>query len=202
MNQNIIKRIKIIAFGLILIAIFLLLLGSCKKSVTEPEYTANEFIYETFKDWYLWYDEIPKLDPNNYESYNSLIKAISISDDEWSLAMSNEVLQKYYKTGEQTSFGAGFIIDFDGQIKITHVYKNSPFGQNNIERGWVVESVNDYTVDELDKVNEALSSDDVINFVFTDHNQQSHSFSIQKVISQTTKNGKTKNYSRWYRSKN
>lgn len=180
MKYKTIHRIKIVATAIVLLAIALFFFSSCKKSTTEPEYTAKEFVYEAFKEWYLWYDEIPNLDANDYNDYQSLIEAISIDDDKWSFAMSNEALKRYYESGEQTSFGAGLIIDFDGQIKITHVYNNSPFGQNGIERGWIVDSVNGYTVDELDKVNEALSSNEPIDFVFTDHIQQTHSHTMQK----------------------
>lgn len=180
MKHQTIHRIKLIATAIILLAIALLFFSSCNKSDPEPEYSANEYIYEAFNEWYLWYDEIPELDPNDFDDYQSLIDAISVEQDRWSFAGSYTEIMKLFESGEYKGFGGGFIIDFDQQLKITHVYNNSPMGRNGVERGWVVESINNYTIDDLDKINEALSSDDPVDFVFTDHNMQNQSFTIQK----------------------
>jgi C-terminal processing protease CtpA/Prc len=185
MNNNKTNRIRYISFALILI--ILALLSSCSlffggdEPEPEPEdLTANEYVYEAFKEWYFWYDQLPEIDPNEYDGINDVVKAIRVDVDRWSYAASYTETMDFFERGEFKGFGGGFKIDADGKIKITHVYSNSPFGKFGVKRGWIVESVNGFTVDELSEVNKALNSTEMVDFVFTDFNQQQHSLSIAK----------------------
>lgn len=164
MKKQLVDRIRYVSLAIILIAI-LLILTACDLFIgQDKDKTANETIYDTFHEWYLWYDQIPKVDPNDFDSYEALIDAIRFAKDRWSFAGSYAEINNLFQRGEYKGFGAGFMIDYDGQIKITHVYHNSPFGRFGVERGWIVESINGYTVNELDEVNSALSSDAQVEF--------------------------------------
>lgn len=182
MNKKTQNRIKLLATALIFISILLLLLSSCSSLFPNPkkELTANDYIYETFKEWYLWYDEIPKVDPNDYDDYTSLIKAIKSDIDRWSYAGSYTEINNMFFKSEFKGFGSGFIIDYDQQIKVTKVYSDSPMGKLGVERGWVLNSVNGFNIENLDKVNEALASNEAVDFVFTDYSNQQHQHSIKK----------------------
>ncbi|HKM94211.1 MAG TPA: S41 family peptidase [Prolixibacteraceae bacterium] len=182
MNKKIQTRIKLLVTALIFISILLLLLSSCSSLFPNPEkeLTANEYIYETFKEWYLWYDEIPEIKPNDYDDYTSLIAAIKSDVDRWSFAGSYTEINNLFFKSESKGFGSGFKVDYDQQIKITKVYRESPMGKLGVERGWVINSINGFTIDDLDKVNEALASTEAVDFVFTDYNNQKHQHSIQK----------------------
>lgn len=181
MTQKITTRLRLLALALLLLALALLL-GSCSLfNPPEKEYTANEYIYAAFEEWYLWYDQLPDVDPNDYESQEDLINAIKVSQDRWSFSASYTDIKKLFEKAEYTGFGGGFILDADRQIKITHVYTNSPFGQLGVERGWVVNAVNGFDVNNLDGVNEALNSNGDVAFVFTDHQGQQHQATVKKV---------------------
>jgi len=157
------------------------ILFSCNKDFPEPtEKTANEYIYEKFIDWYLWYDEIPVIDPNGIESREALVDSIRNPVDNWSFVASYTTVQSWYQKGEYTGFGAGFMIDNEQTIRITHVYTDSPFGRLGVERGWKVRSVNGYTVQELDRVNEALNSEEEVVFEMEDRDSASHRFSVKR----------------------
>ncbi|MFA9390722.1 MAG: S41 family peptidase [Prolixibacteraceae bacterium] len=180
MIRSLIIRMRMLSLALILMAL-IAALNSCSL-FQEPEKTstANDYIYSAFEEWYLWYDQIPKLDPNDYETQQELIEAIKVPQDRWSFSGSYAELTKLFEGGEYTGFGGGFILDNDGKIKITHVYKDSPFGRLNVERGWIVNSVNGFGVDQLNEVNNALNSNDDVNFVFTDDNGEQHQSTVKK----------------------
>lgn len=180
MKKHITHRISTIALVIILLSIIFLLFSSCNKNNPEPQKTANEYVYAAFQEWYLWNDQLPEINPNNYENIGSLIDVLRVEQDRWSFAGSYTEIKKLFESGEFKGFGGGFIIDFDKKIKITHVYNNSPMGREGVKRGWIVESVNKYTVDQLDKVYEGLSSEETVEFVFSDFSGTKHNICIQK----------------------
>jgi carboxyl-terminal processing protease len=158
-------------------------LTSCNSQTPEPDdKTANEYIYEQFKDWYLWYDQIPEIDPNGIETQEALIDSIKNPLDRWSFSGSLTEINKLFEGGEYTGFGAALILDADQKVKISFVYKKSPFGKAGVERGWEVVSVNGYTPDDLDNFNHAFSSKEPVNFDFLDLNHQKHTLSISKDV--------------------
>jgi len=166
----------------------------------EPEQTANEYVYETFKEWYLWYDEMPEVDPDSFSTPEELIDTLSNTLDRWRYSMSATKLNNLLGKGTYEGLGAGFILDYDRKIRISHVYNQSPFGLAGVKRGWEVVSANGYTADNLDSVNSALNSDSEINFIFNDTENISHSISIKKadvkmnsvLYSDVIETGKTK----------
>lgn len=179
MNQFFLSKMS--RFKIFAIAILLFTLAACS-SFPEPEkkLTANDYVYEAFNEWYLWYDQLPKLDPNDFENYNSLIDSLKVDADRWSFAASYTDVMNLFEKGEYKGFGAGFVLDHDRRIKISHVYANSPLGKLGVERAWTVRSVNGFTVDQLDEVNKALASNEPVDFVLADHNQKAHQFTVQK----------------------
>jgi len=141
--------------------------------------TANEYIYEQFKDWYLWYDQIPDIDPNGIATQEALIDSIKNPVDRWSFSGSLTAVSNLFQSGEYKGFGGGFMLDADNVIKISQVYTQSPLGRSGVERGWKVVTINGYSSEDIDSINAALASDDVVNFVFSDLDNVQHSFSLQ-----------------------
>lgn len=158
-----------------------LLMNSCnlfKQPQKDP--TANDYIYSAFEEWYLWYDQLPDVDPNDYDTQKDLINAIKVAQDRWSFSGSLTEIMKLFEGGEYTGFGAGFMVDFDNQIKISKVYKNSPLGRLGVERGWIVNSINGYGSDNVTEVNNALNSDGDVEFVLTDFTGEQHDVTVQR----------------------
>jgi carboxyl-terminal processing protease len=164
----------------ILIAIVIVLTSCNSLTPDSTTKTANEYIYEQFKDWYLWYNQIPEIDPNGIETQEALIDSIKNPLDRWSFSASLTEINKLLDGGEYTGFGGGLILDADNKIKISFVYKNSPFGRAGVDRGWEVVSVNGYTSDDIKNIETALSSKELVSFELYDLNQIKHSFSLKK----------------------
>ncbi len=161
----------------------MILFNSCDLIFPEnkPKQTANEYVYKVFKEWYLWYEKMPEVDPNSFATIDELIDSISNPLDRWSYSMSATTLNNLFNKGTYEGLGAGFILDNDRTIRISHVYDQSPLGIAGIKRAWKVVSVNGFTSDNLDSVNNALSSDSEIDFVFNDTENNSLSLSIKKA---------------------
>jgi len=166
---------------LIIVIVSIVVFNSCFPSPDPEELkTENEYIYSAFQEWYLWYDQIPVLDPNSYKTQEELLKAIKVDVDRWSFTASYAEIKKLLEGGIYTGFGGGFTLDSDNQIKITHVYTNSPFGKFGVERGWIVETVNGYGVTDLENVNNALASSNDVEFVFIDFTGTHHTTVVKK----------------------
>lgn len=184
-TKHFIERLRYIMIVISSLILLNLLLNSCNLFDShDKETTANEYVYEAFNEWYLWYDQIPKIDPNDYSTFAELIDTLKVDQDRWSFAGSYTEIMKLFQSGEYKGFGAGFMIDFDNQIKITHVYNQSPFGLFGVQRGWIVESVNAYTINNIDKIEEALSSTNDVTFVFTDNLGQTQNLTTSKTAFQ------------------
>jgi C-terminal processing protease CtpA/Prc len=160
-------------FPALLSLVFLTAFFSCSSFLPEPEpepedKTANEYIYEKFQDWYLWYDQIPNIDPNGIETQEALIDSIIVPQDRWSFSASLTSIKKLFEGGKYTGFGAGMVLDAQDKIRLTQVYDNSPFGRVGAQRGWEIKSVDGYTSDDLLNVNSVLSSKETVTFEFID----------------------------------
>jgi carboxyl-terminal processing protease len=157
--------------AIIVTILILLFFNSCSWLFPETkEKTANAYIYETFQDWYLWYDQIPKIDPDGIATQEALIDSIKSPLDRWSFSESLTTVENLFNSGSYTGFGGGMILDENNRIRITLVYANSPFGRAGVQRGWEVKTVNGYNADELDSVNSILSKKQTITFEFADQN--------------------------------
>lgn len=180
MTKKIITILKTVAIALIFLGIALLMNSCSLFNTPEKNKTANDYIYSAFQEWYLWYDQIPKIDPNDYETQKDLINAIKVPQDRWSFSGSYTQIMKLLQGGEYTGFGAGFMLDSDDQLKISMVYKNSPLGRLGVQRGWIVNSINGYGADNLTEVNNALGFNGDVEFVLTDSEGIQHTETIQR----------------------
>ncbi len=170
-------------FLLILLIPVMFLFSSCDKDTPDaPEQTANQYIYEVFKEWYLWNNEIPDIDPDGISTTQALIDSIINPLDRWSYSMQATKLYDLLQKGVYEGFGAGFIIDYDNFIKISYVFDDSPFAKAGVKRTWKVLSINGYTIDNLDSINSALSNESNCEFVFLDPENKT----VLKTISKSS----------------
>ena len=66
------------------------------------------FIYDHFKDNYLWLDELPEVDPNNYASDAELVDALRYKEvDRWSYVANLQEHRALFDNAETKGFGVG-----------------------------------------------------------------------------------------------
>ena len=114
----------------------------------------NELIYKTMKTTYLWYDQVPQTNYENYESAQDLIKDLSYSVlDRWSYITTEEEHQNFYEEGRYIGLGFGLEPITSDEYVISFVYDNSPADNAGIMRGDTLLAINGKTIAEIENSN-------------------------------------------------
>lgn len=103
----------------------------------------NREIYSIMNDVYLWYTNVPDVDPTSYSSpYDLLDDLIYTVNDRWSSLYTVDEFESYFEEG--TMVGYGFLpgLDGEGKIRIAMLYRNTEMFNNGVRRGWTIEKIN------------------------------------------------------------
>ena len=113
----------------------------CDKS--EDGFTSrNDFLYELMGDWYLWYQEIPDVDPESFATPEELLDAIRYQPiDVWSYVATKEEFESYFQDAEYVGYGFSFQFDEEEKMRISFVYETSPMYLEGVRRGWSILNV-------------------------------------------------------------
>ena len=127
---------------------FLFLSQACRKdnsSMTSQDsvIAINSSIYSTMKDWYLWYDKIPQVDPKAFSSAQEFLDSITYKPiDRWSFVMSLQEYNDYFLQGKMYGHGFSFSLDAENHFRIAFVFQNSDLYKSGVRRGWIIEKIN------------------------------------------------------------
>ena len=113
----------------------------------------NQWVDRQMRDYYLFYNQVPSLNPNDYDSPEQLIADLRVAEfDPFSSISDAARLAQLFAEG--TSFGMGYRLrrDADGLPRIARVYEDSPMGRANVKRSDIIVSVNDIPWNEIDSV--------------------------------------------------
>ncbi|MEM7256663.1 MAG: S41 family peptidase, partial [Pseudomonadota bacterium] len=110
----------------------------------------KHWAYANLKDYYLFYDQVPTVNPDSYASATELVEALRVQPyDRFSrVALTNEEDEVFV---EGQTFGVGVIWQWSPRDNLTvgGVYADSPMGRAGVTRGdWLV-SINDTPVENL-----------------------------------------------------
>ena len=111
----------------------------------------NQWVDRQMRDYYLFYDQVPDLNLNDYDSPEALIADLRVAEfDPFSNITDAARLAQLYAEG--TSFGFGFRVrrDANGLPRVARVYTDSPMGRANVKRSDIIVSVNGIPWDEID----------------------------------------------------
>ena len=143
-----------------LYALFLLLaLWSCQEDeeVINPVPDLNEPIasnstelrdttYRIMQEWYLWNDEMPEVNPEDYASADDLMDALQYRLDKWSYITEEKEYDDFFSRGEYEGYGYGPAFDDAGNLRTSLIYQDSPFGRAKVGRGWIISKINGQAV--------------------------------------------------------
>ena len=134
----------------------LLLSVSCENHVVGDcsQTSVNRQAYAYLKDWYLWYEHLPAVNPADFESLDKMVAAIKYREgdkliDRFSYAVKKEEHDDYY-AGKRYGMGMSMQRDEENAVYITMVYPGSPAGVAGLKRGQRILAMNGVTVEELD----------------------------------------------------
>ncbi|MFN8208741.1 MAG: S41 family peptidase [Bacteroidales bacterium] len=180
-------RTKHILVHTLLLSFALLFLASCYKEDEEPSKVEvlNGNIYQVMKTYYLWYREIPSLNPGAFKTPYALLDAIRSRKDRWSMIMTWEEFHSYFEEGDYVGHGVSFKGDEEGNLVVAFLFDKSPLKAAGVGRGWILKSVNGTTISPETNFN-TLFGEDVAGventFVFEDLEGQSKTIVSKKQI--------------------
>jgi len=184
--MRIVKPYRLI-HGLLVVCIAFLVI-TCERDILNPEQNklTRTVLYDIMKEWYLWYDIMPDVNPDDYHSLNALLDALRYSPtDRWSYVMSTEEYDMYYRLGEYIGHGVGLIGDVDGSLWTGWVYNDSPAENQGVERGWQILSINGENITNETNLDSLLGDNEVgvVNsFTFRKPGGQTINLDIEKQI--------------------
>lgn len=130
----------------ILVLSIVVLFYGCKKDETGgSDYEAKKELNSIMHDAYYWYDRVPNVDINNYETPVELMEALKVNPpDKWSYVTTRQEYDSY-NAGKYYGFGFSSIFDNDGKLWIGYVFKKSPLAAKGITRGWRIAAIDGTT---------------------------------------------------------
>jgi len=140
---------------LFFVSFFLLI--SCENSIEADcsQASVNRHAFAYLKEWYLWYEHLPAINPADYESLDKMIAVVKYREgdkliDRFSYAVKKEEHDNYY-AGKRYGMGMSMMRDEENNIYISMVYPESPAGVAGLKRGQKLLAMNGVTVEELDE---------------------------------------------------
>jgi carboxyl-terminal processing protease len=131
--------------------ILLLLLASvavtaCKKEPASTNATisaVNSAIYDLMKDYYLWYDQLPVVDPTTYATPNDLMDALRYKKyDKWSTVLTKTDYNQYFVAGQMVGYGFSLVLDANNKVRIAFLYRGTQAYNQGVRRSWIIDKVN------------------------------------------------------------
>ncbi|ASJ72681.1 S41 family peptidase [Granulosicoccus antarcticus] len=115
----------------------------------------NQWVYDNMRDYYLFYDQVPVVNPQSYDSTQDLLSSIRFEErDPFSHLADATASDLLFQEGREFGLGYRWGYDEDDNARILQVVEASPFGLAGIERGDIIVSVNglDWQSDELSEL--------------------------------------------------
>ena len=103
----------------------------------------NNAIYELMQEVYLWYDNLPTLDPEVYATPNELMDEIRYKMyDKWSTVITKTEYNQYFEQGELIGHGFLLSVDNNNNIRVAFVYRSTQTYELGVRRSWIITRVN------------------------------------------------------------
>ncbi len=110
--------------------------------------TDAAYLYQYMKDWYLWYQQMPTVDPGVYPTDRALLDAVRVPQDWYSYIESAQVYHAFYDEARAVGYGFGYSVAGDA-MWIRYVQPASNAGSSGLQRGDQVLAINGQTIAAL-----------------------------------------------------
>ena len=108
-------------------------------------------VYEIMNEWYLWNDQLPEVNTDDFEDADALLNAMmNKPTDKWSYIQEEEAYKSFFEKGEYEGYGLRMARDMEGNLRVAFVYTDSPFGRAGVERSWIIDKINGTSIKSVD----------------------------------------------------
>jgi C-terminal processing protease CtpA/Prc len=111
----------------------------------------NVFVRDTLREIYLWYQELPDLDPALYSSPEAYLDAVRFRplDESFSYVSSAEASSSYYSASQYIGLGFSFQWIRETHARISQVFPESPASEAAMARGDYLVAIGGTPIEEL-----------------------------------------------------
>jgi carboxyl-terminal processing protease len=123
----------------------LFVLNGCKKDDPDVDMNiiANRELQKVMDSYYLWYEEMPSVNYQDYPTPVELLDALTYKAlDRWSYISTKQEIDAYYQNAQYIGFGVGLAFDTENNLWITFVFDDSPMKEFGVDRGWRIKAIN------------------------------------------------------------
>lgn len=125
----------------------------------------TSFVRNRMQEIYLWYRQLPDLDPAAYDSPEAYLDAVRLRplDNTFSYIQSRAVSDAFFSDSQFIGMGLSFAV-IGGELRVLQVFADSPAEAAGLDRGSRVDVVNGQSVTSLlaaDTLNDALGPSEV-----------------------------------------
>lgn len=133
-------RGPVVLLVLLLVPIF----WSCKEVLNPPaSKLTNDALLKYMKEWYLWYDTMPVVSPDKFNTQQDLLDTLILKPtDRWSYIQKTSEYNDYYKKGIYTGHGFGLRWNTEGKLRVAFIFDDSDLSTSGVTRGWEVTAIN------------------------------------------------------------
>ena len=108
----------------------------------------NVFVRDTMADIYLWYQQLPRLDPARYDSPEEYLEAVRYKalDSSFSYVADRAETEALFSSSQYGGFGFATSFGPADELRISEVYPGSPAADGGLERGDQIVEINGRSV--------------------------------------------------------
>jgi len=110
----------------------------------------KQWIDASMRDYYLFYDQVPIVNLDDYDSEESLLDDLRVLPiDEFSFVTDIERNIRFIEQGKGLGLGYRWERDDIGLARMVRIFADSPFGRAGVSRGDIIETVNGVAWDDI-----------------------------------------------------
>jgi carboxyl-terminal processing protease len=111
----------------------------------------NAYVNSTLQNIYLWYRELPVVEPAGFSSPEALLEAVRYRtfDEHFSFISGREADQAYYGDSQYMGFGFGSQVTGPDELLVSQVFPDSPASDIGLARGHQIVAINGRPVPDL-----------------------------------------------------
>ncbi|MBK5255832.1 MAG: peptidase [Vicinamibacteria bacterium] len=110
----------------------------------------NQTVYQTLKDWYYWYRNLPTVSPSTFASPEALLDTVRYRpiDNTFSYVSSASSSQAFYGDSQYLGFGFSMKFTVGYELRVTDVFPASPAAELGFDRGSEILALNGKSIQQ------------------------------------------------------